>query len=138
MNLFNFFNFNTAKATDESAIKLPAWVCASDAAQRNRENLSLYTQSQVQFGQALLEMVESTYERSKVYINYRKKFIAVKVNSPTFSDKLSLSAIRLDASASAMGIDRVVTRHGNIVYRVSKDLLEKVYTDAQAEAATAK
>lgn len=104
--------------------KLPAYVCVIDAKKRDAENIVNYSPAQRQAADALFEAVETTYGRSKVYRNYRKGFVAVKVNAPMFADKVSLRAAKLDSWADANNIVREHTRHGHLVYRATAEVLD--------------
>jgi len=107
-------------------VKLPAYVCLQDIKRRDAENVELYSAVQLHVGEALLAHIEDVYIQSNVYLNYRKKFIAVKVNSPKFTDKASLRAAKLDIWAEANGIVIEHTRHGNMVYRANMDALDAI------------
>ena len=107
-------------------VKLPAYACVIDAKKRDAENIVNYSPAQREAADALLALVEDTYWRSKIYKNYRKGFVAVKVNAPMFTDKVSLRAAKLDAWADANGIVREHTRHGNLVYRANSDALDRL------------
>jgi hypothetical protein len=107
-------------------VKLPAYVCIQDIKRRDAENESLYSLVQLSAGEALLAHIEDVYIQSNVFLNYRKKFIAVKVNKPKFADKVSLRAAKLDLWCEANGIVIEHTRHGNMVYRAKADVLDAI------------
>lgn len=127
---------NTAKAiasvvaTKTEEFKLPAYVVIQDVKRRNNENEKLYSEQQLLAGEALLAGIEDVYMRSKVYLNYRQRFIAVKVAAPKFADKVSLRAAKLDAWCEANGIVIEHTRHGHMVYRANIDALDSITTAA--------
>jgi hypothetical protein len=107
-------------------VKLPAYVCLEDIKRRDAENAGLYSEKQIHVGEALLAYIDDVYIRSNVYLNYRQRFIAVKVNKPTFADKVSLRAARLDMWCEENGIVIEHTRHGNMVYRAKADTLDSL------------
>ena len=111
---------NTSRQDD---VKIPAWVCVQDAKKRDAENIKLYTAEEQRFAEGLLGTIGDVYGRSNTYMNYRKKFVAVKVDSPRVRDKVSLAAVRLDCWCETNGVEKVITRHGNFVYRVSHDVI---------------
>lgn len=116
--------FNTIFASTQSEeVKIPAWVCVIDAKKRDAENLELYTPKERAVAMSLRDAVESVYGRSRVFMNYRKGFIAVKVNKPLLADKASIAAIKLDCWCETNKVEKVITRHGNYVYRVPTDIL---------------
>jgi len=116
----------TLVANNTEEFKLPAYVVLADVKRRNEENESLYSEQQLLAGEALLAGIEDVYIRSKVYLNYRQKFIAVKVSAPKFADKVSLRAAKLDAWAEANGIVIEHTRHGHMIYRANADALDSI------------
>jgi len=116
----------TALTGSVDDVKLPAYVCLQDIKRRDAENEGLYSAAQLTVGEALLAHIEDVYIQSNVYLNYRKKFIAVKVNSPKFTDKASLRAAKLDIWAEANGIVIEHTRHGNMVYRANTEALDAI------------
>ena len=120
-NTLNAINATLATADE---VKLPAYVCLQDIKRRDAENEGLYSAAQMNAGAALLAKIEDAYIQSKVYMNYRQRFIAVKVNAPKFMDKASIRAVKLDLWCEANGIVIEHTRHGNMVYRASADVLD--------------
>ena len=107
-------------------VKLPAYVCLQDIKRRDAENEGLYSLAQLSAGEALLAQIEDVYIQSKVFMNYRQRFIAVKVNAPKFADKVSLRAAKLDLWCEANGIVIERTRHGNMVYRAKAEVLDAI------------
>jgi hypothetical protein len=116
----------TALTGSVDDVKLPAYVCLQDIKRRDAENEGLYSAVQLTVGEALLAHIEDVYIQSNVYLNYRQRFIAVKVNAPKFADKVSLRAARLDLWCEANGIVIEHTRHGNMVYRAKADVLDAI------------
>lgn len=114
----------TTKQDEE--FKLPAYVVIQDVKKRNKANEGLYSEQQLYAGEALLADIEDTYIRSKVYLNYRERFIAIKVSTPKFADKVSLQAAKLDAFCDTHGVVREHTRYGHIVYRANMAALDSI------------
>lgn len=123
-NTVNAIVHTVTHTSDE--VKLPAYVCLQDIKRRDAENEGLYSLAQLNVGETLLAHIEDVYIRSNVFLNYRKKFIAIKVNKPTFADKVSLRAAKLDLWCEANGIVIEHTRHGNMVYRAKADTLDSL------------
>lgn len=121
MSILNLFKRNT-----KDEVKLPAWVCAADAKARDKANKPAYSQEQQDFANTLHTLVEQAFSRSKVYMNYRKNFIAIKVDAPSLLDKVTLRVATLDSYCEQHNIQRTVSRHGNIVYRLPYEALEQV------------
>ncbi len=60
---------------------------ALNAYYRNREMASTYTLSQQCLAQRALDLLDTAYAYAQSYINYRKKFIAVKIEGAIRRDK---------------------------------------------------
>jgi hypothetical protein len=73
---------------DEVSRGQSAFFAVNDAARRNKENRPLYTNSQIESAEMLLDMTRKVFERSRVYLNYRETMITVKVAKPWAADKL--------------------------------------------------
>jgi hypothetical protein len=54
---------------------------------RNREMAATYTLSQQCLAQRALDLLDTAYAYAESYINYRKKFIAVKIEGAIKRDK---------------------------------------------------
>lgn len=102
---------------DETA--LPAFVAYLDAKKRNAANIKLWDTSAKAEADRLTEAVTQAYSRSRVYVNYRKNFIAIKVDKPTRHDMVSQKAAALDTYADLQGYERVVTENA-IIFRIRK------------------
>jgi hypothetical protein len=55
-----------------------AFAAAMDAQRQNSNNKSHYTQEQVRKALTVRDLLDSAFSYKTLYINYRKKFIAVK------------------------------------------------------------
>ena len=77
---------------DEQRSKLPKWLCAEDAEKRNKQNIESYSQEQVYKAETFRDMVVRAYFRSRIYLNFRERFIAIKVEAPNIRDKISKEA----------------------------------------------
>ena len=60
---------------------------AINAYYRNREMSASYTPAQQCLAQRALDLLDTVFSYSRSYINYRKKFIAVKVAHQTARDR---------------------------------------------------
>lgn len=70
-------------------------------------NISKYSTDQIQAGQDLRGLVVKAYDMSRVYLNYRAKFISIKVESPKFANKASEAAELIDKLCADKGYDKV-------------------------------
>jgi hypothetical protein len=102
----------------EQEMQLPKWICAADVKKRDAANKKNYTAAQLAQGDSLKLAVESVYGRSKVYMNFRKKFIVVKVDKPHIADRLSTAAVKLDCWCETNDVVKETTAYGNYVYRM--------------------
>lgn len=61
---------------------------ALNAYYRNREMAATYTLSQQCLAQRALDLLDTAFAYAESYINYRKKFIAVKIEGAIKRDKM--------------------------------------------------
>lgn len=115
--------YPTTEKEAMSVINIPKWVCATDARKRDAHNKESYSDLEIAHADALFELAQLTYSRSRVFLNFRKKFIAIKVDSPSYLDKLSKNADKFTALMDQAGIETIKTRHGSIVYRIQRSVL---------------
>lgn len=104
----------------EERSALPAFICKRDAERRNANNFDAYSPEQVQQAQQLFSDVSEAYFRSRVFLNYRERFIAVKVEAPNLADKVSLAVRDLDLAVEEQGVKKVATSKRAIVYRIAR------------------
>jgi hypothetical protein len=102
---------------NEEKSRLPGWICVEDAKKRNAENEALYSEDEKQLADMFAQQTRNAYIRSRVYLNYREKFIAVKIDKPSVSDKISVVVDALHKDAEALGYTIVKTK-SNIVFRL--------------------
>lgn len=89
-----------------------AFAAVMDAQRRNTNNKSLYTQEQIRKALSVRDLLDSAFSYNSLYINYRKKFIAVKVEGARSRDSMSKRVIELFES---LGYGVVTTQQGIIV-----------------------
>jgi hypothetical protein len=105
---------------DDDKSALPAWVCVKDAAEKSAKSRELYEPSWQEYGEFIKGRIESSYFRSKVYMDFRDKFISITVHKPVRQDLVSSEVFCLDDYIETRGIEKVRTAKGNIVYRVKR------------------
>lgn len=88
-----------------------------DARMRNYAMSSSYSETQKVAAERMKLVIEMVYSAKGVYINYRKKFIAVKVEGAAVKDRKNL--VLLEKDWDAQGYKKAVTDQG-IVYRIPK------------------
>ena len=102
---------------DEQRSKLPKWLCAEDAEKRNKQNIESYSQEQVYKAETFRDMVVRAYFRSRIYLNFRERFIAVKVEAPNIRDKISKEAREVIEFADENDI-KIIKRRASLIFRL--------------------
>ena len=86
---------------------------AVNAYYRNRELACTYTREQQCLAQRALDLLDTAYAYAQSYINYRKRFIAVKLEGALRRDrKLAAEAVSI---LESKGYEVVVTPQGIVV-----------------------
>jgi hypothetical protein len=106
------------RTDDEERSPLPAYICKRDAAEKSAEAEVLYTDEYKRFGESVTAQVRSAYFRSKIFPEYRKKFIAITVYRPQRGDMISKEVAELDEFCKDRKIEKVMTPRRNLVYRI--------------------
>jgi hypothetical protein len=72
-----------------------ARAAAMDAQRQNSNNKSHYTQEQVRQALTVRDLLDSAFSYKTLYINYRKKFIAVKAEGARAKDRMAKEVVEL-------------------------------------------
>jgi hypothetical protein len=72
-----------------------ARAAAMDAERQNSNNKSHYTQEQVRKALTVRDLLDSAFSYKTLYINYRKKFIAVKAEGARAKDTMAKEVVDL-------------------------------------------
>ena len=94
---------------EDSRTSTTAWYARQDCEQYNRDHKHLYTKDQILSGELLKKAAETAYFRSRVFLNFREKFMTVKVEAPQLADKISNEVEQLLIHAGKTGI---YVKHG--------------------------
>ena len=94
---------------EESRTRTTAYFARQDCERYNSEHKYLYTKDQILSGEMLKRAAEIAYFRSRVFLNYREKFMTVKVEAPQIADKISDEVEQLLVHAGKTG---AVVKHG--------------------------
>lgn len=86
---------------------------------KNSVEKSNYSSAQRTLAERIRQGLMLCYSNSGVFINYRKKFIAVKVNHGRVRDRFILSMLEHEYQQN--GITKAVTGQG-VIYRIPKDV----------------
>lgn len=89
---------------------------AIDAQRRNSNNKSHYTQDEIRKALSVRDLLDTAFRYKSLYINYRKKFIAVKAESAQARDSMARDVLKLFESN---GYSVVSTPQG-IIVRIDK------------------
>jgi hypothetical protein len=93
-----------------------AFAAACDAQRRNTNNKSHYTAEQIRSALTVRDLLDSAFRYDRLYINYRKRFIAVKAEGARARDALAKQVVSLFGER---GYSVVSTPQGMIV-RIDK------------------
>lgn len=69
------------------------WFAVVDAAKRNLVNKQHYSQRQQARAVAVKDLLDCAFDHSGIYINYRKKFVAVKISTPQVKNPAVRNAV---------------------------------------------
>lgn len=94
-----------------------AWHAARDAERRSQNNRHLYTSEQRGRARTAADLIHGAYKYDQLYINYRKTFIAIKVEHAEVRNRRMLKV--MDDIFAERGYTKAVTPHG-VVYRLPK------------------
>ena len=105
------------KETNHKSAGQFAWFAERDARLRSAVNSSLFSEKQKLRAEQVKLGLEMVFNAEKVYIEFRKKFISVKVNKPTLKDRKGLAL--LEMCYKNEGFEKCITSQG-FTYRLFK------------------
>lgn len=94
-----------------------AYAAARDAAQRSYAASTHYTEKQKVAAERMKLALEMMYSARAFHVNYRDRFIAVKLDRPTVRDRKNLALMETEWAAA--GVVKRATAQG-IIYRIPK------------------
>ena len=89
------------------------WQAAANADARNKEMIQYYDEKQISHAKAISNMLDLAYDYTAKYVNYRKKFIAVKLAGAKVKNRAVKET--LDTMLDYQGITKAITKQGMIV-----------------------
>lgn len=98
--------------------KLPSFVIAAHAAEQDSKYGPTYTKQQHSVAELLMQKVQAAYPDCRIYQNYRKKFIAIKVHNPGRHNVAGMQ--KLKAFCMSFDVEKVDTP-GAVIYRLLKN-----------------
>jgi hypothetical protein len=93
------------------------WFAKQDAERLNAKWRPTYTLKQQAEAQKAVDLLDTAYSAKGIHINFRKKFIAVKVDRPIKRDKLF--AATAEALFAEKGYTKAISAQG-IIYRIPR------------------
>lgn len=105
------------KFKEENSSRQTPWAARAHAAQLDAENVNNFTLAQITAAHDLLNQVKLAYTDSRVFLNYRKKFISVKIDHPTRANRWSEAAEIVDAFAAERDYEKEI-KDSSIIYHV--------------------
>jgi hypothetical protein len=93
-----------------------AYAAARDAQRQNSNNKSTYSQDQIRKALTVRDLLDSAFSYKTLYINYRKRFIAIKAEGARAKDRMAKEVVDLFESN---GYNVASTPQGLIV-RIAK------------------
>jgi hypothetical protein len=105
------------KETEHKSAGKFAWFAERDARLRSAVNSTTFSEVQKIKAERVKLALELVYRTEKVYIEYRKKFISVKMIKPIVADRKGLAL--LDMCYKNEGLEKCITSQG-ITYRLFK------------------
>jgi hypothetical protein len=94
-----------------------AWFAERDARMRSAVNSTTFSDAQKLKAERVKLALEMVYSAEKVFIEYRKKFISVKVHKAEVKDRKGLAL--LEMCYKNEGLEKVKTSQG-VTYRILK------------------
>jgi hypothetical protein len=93
------------------------WFAVKDAERYSDECRIIYSPSQRSQAETFKDIVSLGYSAKNIYITFRKKFIAIKVENPTPKNRRVIN--ELHALCEERGYEKATTAQG-IIYRIPK------------------
>ena len=93
------------------------WQAIKDCERRNRANKKLYTKAQQQLAETTVSMVGIAYHYDNLYVNFRKKFISVKVSGARIRNRADSKL--LDNVFGDQGYTKAITPQG-VIFRIPR------------------
>ena len=106
-------------STNVSESKQAPWVVRADAQQRNEKYITQYSEEQIAKGERLHKFVDDTFRANRTFLNYRQKFIAIKVEGVTLAEASYTHTALLEDLCDLSNV-KIVTRGSNVIFRIAK------------------
>lgn len=99
----------------------PAWVIRAHVDQQEQMYKKNFTAKQIQQAETLLEMCQAVFPHNRCYMNYRQKFIAVKIEQPRLEDlnKSSADNLLTYVGRNGWGLKLTKNQSKSVVFEVA-------------------
>lgn len=104
---------------EETKTPQAPWECVMDIKRRNEQNRDTYDAEYHALADDIKHRASQAWSRSRCFLNYRDRFIAIKVDRPTRADATSKEVETFDRYCELVGVKKHVTR-SSIVYRIMR------------------
>jgi hypothetical protein len=106
------------KAKDLNAHEAPnKWWATRDAAQRSYAASTHYAESQKVQAERMKMALGLVYSAKQIFVTFRQKFVAIKVNAAMVKDSRSLKL--LESDWEQLGVTKLISAQG-VTYRLPK------------------
>jgi hypothetical protein len=99
------------------ATKYPKWIALLDARERSARAQKLYSDIDLEIAVLSRTLARKVFTRSTVYLNFRERFVAIKVSAPQRADMITPEFQLLENRMAALGATVLKTRTSRI-YRM--------------------
>jgi hypothetical protein len=104
---------------EDSRSALPAHIARQDCERINRENRDTYSLAQQKAADEFKQLVDNAFFRRRTFLNFREKFIAVKVEAPKLEDKISSDYRAVMSFVDANDI-RVKNGKASVIFHIKR------------------
>ena len=95
-----------------------AWAASRDAAMKSYAASTSYTPAQKLRAEQIKLGLELCYNSRAIHINFRNKWITIKIDEPRVRDRRNLAL--LEADYTLQGITKKVNLEGGVLYKIPK------------------
>lgn len=107
-----------ADVDEKNRTRLPIHVAVADIKARNARYQEQFSPEQERMAQELFADVNAAYFRSRVFLNYRKNFIAIKVECSPY-DRFERDVLELNKRCEKDNIENIC-KGSTVIYRILK------------------
>lgn len=113
--------FTNHNVEEEARSALPAFVAFNDVSNNNKRMKETYSNELIQFGEELKELAQDVCFRNRVYLNFRQKFMTVKIEAVNKLTKLDREFDELMDLVSVYDLRVKNGRGSSLIIEIPKD-----------------